>query len=243
MEGTMSTASDVFMQEQQAKLEFTRAISNLRSHFSNSDSPQFLTAFDALTEAALRFGTCELRMRRAERVDALGLAKLEVKHLKRTAISNNMRGLAALAGVRPFVEELETTKSSPEELALWRKSSPDLRAEWREQISEINVNAENTRHLVRMMDECCEALDRDGAAGLGKHLLATLTELEEQRRASNRGTQEASFPWWKIVVAAAIVGWTVYGLYTLIQLGAPWWNYALVVLAMSVMLIFAALGC
>ena len=239
----MSSASDAFMQEQQAKVEFVRAISDLRSPFSNSDSPRFLTAFDALTEAALRFGTCELRMRRAERLDALGLAKLEVKDLKRAAISNNKRGLAALAGARPFVEELEATKSSPKEMALWRKSSPDLRAEWRDQIGQVNVSAENARHLIRIMDECCEALDRDGGAGLGKHLSDTLTELEKQRRASNRGTQEASFPWWKIVAAAAIIGWTVYGLYTLIQLGAPWWNYALVVLAMSVMILFTALGC
>lgn len=239
----MESASEVLMQEQQAKFEFTRAIANLRSRFSNSDSPQFLTALDAITEAVLRFGTCELRMRRAERLDALGLADLEVKRLKSTAITNNKRGLAALKGVRPFVDELETTKSNPEELALWRKSSPDLRAEWREQVSQVNVSAENARHLVRMMDECCEALDRDGAAGLGKHLSTTLAELEKQRRASNRGTQEASFPWWKIVAAAAIVGWTVGGLYTLIQLGAPWWNYALVVLAMSVMIICTAMGC
>lgn len=239
----MGSASEVFMQEQQARLEFTRSISNLRSRFSNSDSPQFLTAFDALTEAALRFGTCELRMRRADRLDALGLANLEVKRLKSTAITNNKRGLAALTGVRPFLEELATTKSSREELALWRKCLPDLRAEWRDQVSEVNVSAENARHLVRIMDECCNAIDRDGAAGLGKHLSVTLAELEKQRRASNRGTQEASYPWWKIVAAAAIVGWTVYGIYVLIQLGAPWWNYALVVLAMSIMMIFVALGC
>lgn len=239
----MSSTYEIFTQEQEAKLEFTQVIANLRSRFSNSDSPQFLTALDAITEAVLRFGTCELRMRRAERLDALGLANLEVKRLKSTAITNNKRGLVALKGVRPFIDELETTTSNPEELALWRERSPDLRAEWRDQVSQVNVSAENARHLVRMMDECCEAIDRDGAAGLGKHLSATLAELEQQRSAPNRGTQEASFPWWKIVAAAAVVGWTVYGMYVLIQLGAPWWNWPLVVLMMSVLLICVSMGC
>jgi hypothetical protein len=242
MEGvTMDSTSEIFLQEEQAKLGFTRAIADLRSSFSNIDSPQFLTAFDALTEATLRFGTCELRMRRAERLDALRLAKPEVKHLKITAITNNERGLAALMGIRPFVDELASTKSSPEALALWRKSSPDLRAEWRDQISQVNVSAENARHLVRIMDECCEAVDRDGAAGLGKHLSATFAELEKQRRAPNRGTQEASFPWWKIVAGAALLGISIWACFE--RLSSPWWNFSLALTCFAIIFVMSMLGC
>ncbi|QSQ25917.1 hypothetical protein JY651_13715 [Pyxidicoccus parkwayensis] len=243
MEGKMGTASDMFMQEQQAKLEFTQAITRLRSCCDTANSPQFFTAFDATTEAALRFGTCELRIRRAERLDALGLAAAGAKRLKSTALSNNKLGLAALRGVRPFVDELANTRSTQEQLASWRKSSPDLRAEWREQISQVNVSAENARHLVRIMDECCEAIDKAGAAGLGQHLSATLDELEEQRRAPNRGTQEASFPWWKIVLAAIVLGLAAWSVYELITRGAPWWDFFLVALAATLMILVVALGC
>lgn len=239
----MNTASGIFMNEQQAKLEFIRAISDLRSHFSNSDSPQFLTAFDALTEAALGFGTCELRMRRAERLDVLGLAKPEVKSLKSTALANNQRGLAALTGVRPFINELESTKSRPKELALWRKISPDLRAEWRDLISEVNVSAENARHLVRLMDECCEAVDEDGAAGLGRHLSATLAELEKQRRAPNRGTQEASFPWWKLVFVAAYFGIGVWAIWNVANNGGASWNFHLMAVCALALIMLGVMGC
>jgi hypothetical protein len=241
--GMMSNAPDIFMKEQQAKLEFVRAVSDLRSHFSSYNSSQFLPAFDALTEAALRFGTCELRMRRAERLDALGLAKPEVKGLKSTALTNNERGLAALTGVRPFIDELESTRSSPEELALWRNISSDLRAEWRDQISEVNVSAENALHLVRMMDECCEAIDQNGVAGLGRHLSATLAELEKQRRAPNRGIQEASFPWWKLVFVAGFFGIGVWALWNVANNGGGSWNFYLMAVCAVALIMLGVLGC
>jgi hypothetical protein len=105
------------------------------------------------------------------------------------------------------------------------------------------VSAENAGHIARMMDQCCDAIGQGGPAGICNYLCANFAELKKQRSAPNRGTQEASFPWWKIVAAAAIVGWTAYGIYMLTELGAPWWNYALVVLAMAVMTIFVAMGC
>lgn len=239
----MNNASGIFMTEHQAKLEFVRANSDLRSHFSDSDSPQFLAAFDALTEAALRFGTCELRMRRAERLDVLGLAGPEVESLKSTALTNNQRGLAALEGVRSFIDQLESTKSRPEELDLWRKISPDLRAEWRDQISEVNVSAENARHLVRLMDECSEAIDRDGVAGLGQHFSATLAELEKQRRAPNRGTQEASFPFWKLLFVAGFFGIAIWAIWDVANNRGPSWNFALAAVCALALIMLGTLGC
>jgi len=239
----MSTEPNPFMQEGQAKSEFMRTATDLRGFFSRADSPQVLVAFDAVTEAALRFGACELRMRRAERLEALGLADSEVKHLKSTALGSNERGLAALEVIRPYLDELAASKSTREELALWQKSSRDLRVDWLEQVSEANVTAENARHLVRIMDECCDAVDKSGSAGLAKHLSATFAELEKQRRSPNRGTQEASFPWWKIVLAAAVLGIWVGVIYDLITNGAPWWNLYLVSLFMCIMMLVIALGC
>lgn len=239
----MDTASGIYMNEHQAKLEFVRAASDLRGHLSDSSSPQLLPAFDALTEAVLRFGTCELRMRRAERLEILGLARPEVDSLKSTALTNNERGLAALVGVRPFVDELESTRSKPDELALWRKVSPELQAEWRDQIGEVNVSAENARHLVRMMDESCEAIDKDGAAGLGRHLSATLAELEKQRRAPNRGTQEASFPWWKLVFVAGFFGIAVWALWDFANNRGPSWNLALAAWCALALIALGVMGC
>ena len=93
------------------------------------------------------------------------------------------------------------------------------------------------------MDECCEAIDKHGAAGLGKHLSARLAELEKQRRAPNRGTQEASFPFWKILFVAAYFGIMVWAMFDLVTRGAPWWDFVLVAVCVSAMFLLVALGC
>jgi len=236
----MSRASDLLSREQRAKLDFGRAIGDLRNRFTHTDS---IAALDSIAEGALRFGVCELRMRRAERLKTLDPNDPAIKPLRTIAIANNKRGLAALAGVRSFAKALAAAEVDSEKLEQWRKVSSDLRAEWREQVSQLDVNSEKARHIVRIMDECCKALDSSGAAGLGQHLLDTLAELEKQRRAPNRGTQESSFPWWKIVAAALIMGLTALEIYILVTTGAPWWQFYLVALFNCILMLFAALGC
>jgi hypothetical protein len=226
--------------EQRAEADFGDGMAQLRSHF---DMPEGRAAVDAMSEAMLRFGACERRMRRAERLQAFGLHEAEARELTESALASNERGLAALAGVRPLIDQLSGQETDPEALSRWRESSPQLRADWRANVAEVDLSAHHAQILSRLMDECCDAVDERGAVGLGHHLSRTLDELEKARRSDDRGTHADSFPYWKIVAAAAVFGFTVVTVQILLSRGAPWWAVALVLLLGIIATFIVAIGC
>ena len=230
----------IFSREQRAAADFSEAMSQIRSRH---EVPEGRHAVDALTEAAMRFATCERRMRRSERLRALDLRQGEAKELAESALAENELGLTALPGVQPYIDHLSKQETDAEALALWRESSPRLRAEWREHVAELDLSAEHAQLLNRIADECCDAVDAEGFSGLGRHISRHLEELDEARRSEDRGTRAASFPYWKIVLAAIFwgigVGWTI----DLISRGAPWWAPFLVWLLIAIITFIIALGC
>jgi hypothetical protein len=236
----LNTPSRMSM-EQQAKVDFGIAISQIRPHIAElAEGPP---ALDAITEATLRFGTCELRMRRAERLRALGLAEAEAVALAEAALSDNERGLAALSGVQPFADALTGQLSYDEILSRWRDASREIRVEWRDQVSQLDVAADDAQHLVRIMDECCDAIDEEGLRGLGRYLSRRVEELGELRRSDDRGTRAGSVPWHKIAAAAIILGMTAYAVWVLLMSGAPWWDFYLLALIACIMMLIVAIGC
>jgi len=227
--------------EQQAKVDFGIAMAQIRPHLAElAEGPP---ALDAITEAILQFGTCELRMRRAERLRALGLAEAEAVALAETALADNERGLAALSGVQPFADALTGQLANDETLSTWRDASREIRVEWRDQVSQLDVAADDAQHLARIMDECCAAIDEEGLRGLGQYLSRQVEELGEVRRSDDRGTRAGSFPIWKIVAAAGILGLTAFVVWILTTTRAPWWNFFLVALVACVLMLLVALGC
>jgi hypothetical protein len=216
-------------------------MARLRPGFA--DLPEGEAAMDAMTEACLSFGVCELRMRRAERLRALEIRESEAAELVESALSQHERGLQALNAVRPLAEYLSAQGARQEELELWRQSSREIRADWRRHVSELDVGQDDARHLMRIMDQWCDALDADGLGGLGRYVAGQLGELDSARRSEDRGTRAASFPWWKIVAAAAILGMTAYAVWILITSGAPWWAFWLTAQIACIMLLLIALGC
>jgi len=226
--------------EQQSAAEFIDAMSHLRSEFQR---PEDRLAVTALTEAALRFGSCELRMRRAQRLQVVGLHEVEANELAASAMAENELGLAALPGVRPLIERLSNEERDERVLSLWRETSPRLREEWRERVADLDVEAVKARQLIRLADEVCEAVDGDGVAGLGSHLAHRLEELEKLRRSEDRGTQAESFPYWKIVIAAFVWGVGVAVMIGMIAGGAPWWDMFALWAFIAVVTFIIALGC
>jgi hypothetical protein len=236
----MPDANAVMSREQHAAVEFTNAMFHLRSEFERREDQHAVTA---MIEAALRFGDCELRMRRSERLNALGLHRTEASELAKSAMVNNELGLTALPGVRPLIERLSSEETDRKAASLWRKALASMRQEWRHQIADLDLDAAKARQIMRMVEEVCEAANRDGLAGLGQHLSDRLIELQKVRRTKNRGTQAESFPYWKIAVAAVYWGFTVAATYILITQGAPWWQPFLVWVIAAIVTFCVALGC
>ena len=236
----MPDASAAMSREQKAAAEFNNAMSHVRSRFERTEDR---SAVDALTEAALRFGNCELRMRRSERLNVIGLSKAEAKELAKSAMAENEMGLAALSGIRPLVDRLSTSGTAERGLAIWRKTSPRVRKDWCQQVADLDVSASEARQLVGIVDEVYEAIDRNGVPGLGAYLTERLDELEKIRRSENRGTQAASFPYWKIVMAAILWGIGISMTIDLLSRGAPWYAPFLVWLLIAIVTFCVALGC
>jgi hypothetical protein len=233
-------STTTFSREQRAAADFTNAMSHIRSHY---ERPEDRLSVDALNEAALRFGTCELRMRRCDRLRAVELHKAEADELAASASAENELGLAALPGVRSLIDRISERETSAEARELWREASPRLRAEWRLHVAELDIAPVEARQLLGIADDACEAADRDGFAGLGRYLSGTLTELDKVRRSEDRGTRAASFPYWKIVLAAILWGIGVGFTIDLLSRGAPWWSPYLVWLVVAVVTFIISLGC
>src|SRR5512132_1550333 len=182
----MPETSSWLSREQRAQDDFVTAILEIRPYLTGFE--EGTRALDALTESILRFGTCELRMRRAERLRELGLSESEAEVLVASALTHHERGLSAVPAVRPFADILVAQPPDEPALSRWRESSRDIRAEWRAQVSELDVGHDDARHLARIMDECCDAMDPGGLSGLGQYLSRRLEELDEARRSDDRGT-------------------------------------------------------
>jgi hypothetical protein len=228
--------------EQQAKADFVSAISQLRS--PTAELPEASSAFDAITEATLHFATCEQRMRRADRLRVLGGAEEEAVALAESALSYNERGVAALSGVQPLVDTLTVQEPNEQFLSRWPDTSQEIRLEWRDQVTQVDVEVDDAQHLVRIMDECCDAIDEEGLRGLGQYLSRQVEELGEVRRSDDRGTSPRSvFPYWKLVMVAVILGMTAWEVGNMLARGAPWWNFFLVALLACVMTLLAVLLC
>jgi hypothetical protein len=236
----MPDATAVVSREQLAIGEFNNAMSHLRSEL---ERPEDRESVAALTEAMLAFGVCELRMRRSERLQAVGLHTTEAKELAASALAENKRGLAMLPRVRPLIKRFSSEETDEKALAAWREASTRLRQEWREQVAELDIEAVKARQLLRMADEVCDAVDTGGLAGLGQHLTERLTELGKLRRSKSRGTEAESFPWWKIVAAAITWGFGVGIMFLLIMFRAGplamfgWW------FMIGIMTFCIAIGC
>jgi hypothetical protein len=227
--------------EQQAAYEWGAAMSELRSGIDGP--PEALAALDALRETGLRFAACERRMRRAERLNAVGLHEAESATLVGLALADHERGLTALRPAREFAESLMAQDTDEQELLRWRESSTEIRSQWRHHVSELDLGSDDARHLIRIMDECCDSVDEHGINGIGRYLSRCLQDLEEARRSDDRGTRQGSFPWWKIVLAAIILGLTAWEVWTLLSRGAPWWNFFLVALVNCILMLLAVLAC
>jgi hypothetical protein len=239
--GDMSDKPSPLSREQQIAADFGAAMAQFRPGLA--DVPEGGRALDAMTEAVLRFGTCELRLRRVDRLRELGLRDAEATELFESALSHHERGLQALASVRPFVDFLAAQDRDSQALRRWQESSPQIRAEWRDHVGDLDVGRDDAAHLARIADQWCDALDSGGIAGLGRYLSDRLNELDEARRSPDRGTHAASFPWWKIVAAAFILGMTAYSVWILITSGAPWWAFWLLAQIACIMMLLVALGC
>jgi hypothetical protein len=216
-------------------------MSQFRPDFNEVEEGQ--TAIDALTEALLRFGTCELQMREAARLEALELDEQHRQLLVESAQSHNEKGLTALAAVRPFADVLRRQPDDEKTLSGWRESSGEIRAEWRHEVSQLDVGGDDSQHLYKIMDECGSVLDKAGLKGLGGYLSGRIAELEVARRSPSRGTEAASFPFWKIIGAAIILGVTIWEVWNLLSIRAPWWQFWLIAQINCVAMLCMALGC
>jgi hypothetical protein len=70
-------------------------------------------------------------MRRAERLNAVGLHEAESVTLVGLALADHERGLTALRPAREFAESLMAQDTDEQELLRWRESSTEIRSQWR----------------------------------------------------------------------------------------------------------------
>jgi hypothetical protein len=196
-----------------------------------------------MAAATLAFGSCELRMRRADRLNVLDLYGGESAALAGSALEHNQRGLQALKDVRVFVERLGAHELDDDTLGRWREASGGLRESWRQELAELDTGESDTRHLITMAEDAFAAVDSDGLKGLSAFMGAKLEELESVRSSKSRGTEARSFPWWKLVAAAIWLGFSVYAIINALNRGAAWWDIGMIIFIALIGIVLIALGC
>ena len=239
----MATTASWLSREQAAQADFIRHVAELKAFAGDADKTSFGEAIDAFASVTRRFGTCELSIRRGERLGVVGTSRAESKALLEHGRHANEGGLAALGSVQAFVDDLAATPVDDTAQGRWKAESSTVRAEWKEQLAQVDIGASDARHLVRITDACFSSLDEAGPAGLSRYLAEQLAELEKVRRTPERGTWANSFPWWKIVAAAIWLGITAYAVWRAITYGAAWWDVAMIIFIALIGTILIALGC
>src|SRR4051794_22570307 len=109
--------------------DFSAAMSHLRSRI---ELPEGTRALGALSEAAVRFGTCELGLRRPERLHALGLREHRATRPRWPTTNTAWRRSPACAPSSSTSFRSPPTRT----LALWRDASLRLREDSRRLIAE-----------------------------------------------------------------------------------------------------------
>ena len=239
----MATTASWLSREQTAQDDFLREVSQLKAFAGELETPAIGKAIDALAAATSRFGSCELQIRRAERLGVVGVSPDEAATLTKRGLKANEGGLEALNVFRAFIDELG--KTTPDEGAQkrWKSESAEVRRQWSEQIAQVDAGAADTTHLMDMTRQCFDAIDAGGPTGLAGYLQERVSELEEVRRTPERGTWANSFPWWKIVAAAIWLGVTAFAIWRAVTFGAAWWDVAMIVFIALIGTILIALGC
>jgi len=128
-------------------------------------------------------------------------------------------------------------------LSSWKEASAQIRAEWRAHVSDADVSGHHAQIIARMMDDCCDAIDEGGFGGLGEYLDRTINELRNARMSDDRGTRIASYPYWKIVACAAVVGVSVIWVIAAIVGKWPWWAWFMIALVGCILMTLAVMGC
>jgi hypothetical protein len=239
----MATAESWLRREQQAKADFVHWARHIREATAASELSGGVEAVEALTSATIRFGHCELRMRSAERIKATKSTAASAKSLEADALDANQQGLTALAAVRPVVDEIKNVKGDADAASRWKAESAAIRRRWREEVADLDVGGADAKHLVGLMDECLDALDKHGPPALGQYLSDRIDELQKERKSADRGTRQASFPWWKIVAVAIWLGITAFAIWRAITYGAAWWDVAMIAFIALIGTLLLALGC
>jgi hypothetical protein len=239
----MATKSSWLSRDQSAQADFARDVSALKAFVGDGDQFGLSGVIDAFAAATSRFGSCELSIRRAERLAVVGASPEEAKLLTERALRENDRGLAAIAAVQGFVDGLGKVPIDDQARKRWSAESKDIQDHWTEQLTQLDVGASDARHLLKMTQDAFGAINDGGPAGLGEYLAGHLAELDKVRRTPERGTWTNSFPWWKIVAAAIWLGITAFAVWRAVTFGAAWWDVAMIIFIALIGTILIALGC
>jgi hypothetical protein len=241
----MADAKTLLSMDQEAQVGFLQAVGPLRQLTAVTPLATAPRVVDALTAVTLAFGACELRMRRSERLTELGLFEDEASALAESAREHNQRGLHAIPAVRELAEELGRQEPDGEPQGEWAEAGEFSRRSWRYHVSEMDVDRSEASKLSKLMDDCCDAVDRGGPRGLGEYLGSQIDELQRVRMSPDRGTHSTNpaFPWWKIVAAAAWIGVTVATVVRAIEGDAAWYEFAVIAVIAIIAGVLVAVGC
>ncbi|MEA2407713.1 MAG: hypothetical protein QOE69_1832 [Thermoleophilaceae bacterium] len=171
--------------------------------------PSLVPCFDLWASAVGRFGECELHARAADRSRALSVFEERRKWQMGVAEARNQAGIEDLAALRETLPELGREIGSLE-LDQDRVGAvmDDFERQYRETLADWEMKGSDAKKLMDQFIEISEAIRSGGLAALPEHLDRKFDELAAERQTPERGNRD-NMPWWKWIILAGAVGWTV----------------------------------
>jgi hypothetical protein len=181
-----------------------------RARFATVDQlPSLVPCFDLWASAVAGFGECELHARAVDRSRALGVFEERRKGLMGLVEARNQAGIEDLGALRKRLPELGREMGALE-LDQERVSDvmDDFERQYRETLADWEMKGSDAKKLMDQFVEMGDVIRSGGLAALPDHLDKKFEVLAAERQTPERGTRD-NMPFWKWIILAGAVGWTV----------------------------------
>jgi hypothetical protein len=209
--------NSVLTRELQSVEEFLHASASLRQVADDGRGRALVDFADAFVQATANFGLCELRVRQAERLDALGRQEQIGLLRDRSAVANT-KGLRSLSNAREALNNFRQELAGYPDRADVGAAIDRVREEVPNALADLEVKAPDIEKINAALDEGFEVARAGDPGQVADYLEERVRRLDRVRRQEDRGTVE-NIPVWKIVAIAVAVGIWIWAFFR-----CTWWG-------------------
>jgi hypothetical protein len=180
--------------DQQALLDFQRAVAPLREAAREFRGPGLVSYADAVLGSASVFGLAERHARQRERAEALGVQPQRARFADEESSRLNDKALKTLGLAPGALQQLRKDLAEYAD-ATGKANYDEFHADFRAGLVDADVKTSDLQEVDGALGELLDAVRSGGADALVDRLEAEVKNLDQMRRSPGRGAERNIAPW------------------------------------------------